>query len=459
MEDKSSSKVAQKGDTISVWMKLGYGVGDFSFNLGYQTTAFFLLYFLTDVFAISAAAAGSIFLVSKLWDAVSDPLMGFITDKTKSRWGSKRPYLLFGALPMGAMVFLLFYAPALSNDMKILYGFATFILFCTAITVVNVPYGALTASLSLDAHERSRISAFKMSAALVGTLVAAGATKPIVGLFSNEVEGFRYMGLIYGVIIVIILLITFASVKERVKVKKEENEPFLKNFSVIVKNTPFLVLTINTIIYMIAINVMANMVNYYFKYNLDSEELIPVAFICLFVTAIIFIPIFVFISKYKGKKFGYNIGVIVLAIVLVLMFLFGEHGVTINIIFMIFAGVGISTIFLFPWAMIPDTVEYSEWKTGLRREGILYGVFFFSFKLGAAIAGFISGTTLDLYGYVANVQQTDEVLFGIRFTLTMVPLMALVIGFIILSFYPINNKFHKQILSELDELKVADNNP
>ena len=436
---------------VPLKMKFGYGSGDFALNLGYQVCALFLIYYFTDVFMISAAAAGSIFLFSKLWDAVSDPLMGIISDHTKSRWGRKRPYLLFGSFPLGLAVFLLFFGPDLSETMRIVYGAATFILFCTAITVVTVPYGAMTADLTLDTTERNTISGFRMTFALLGTLFAAAVTKPLVMAFADEATGFRIIGAVYGVIVAVVILITFATVRERVAHVDEKKQPFKENLRVIFANKPFLLLAASTTLYMITVNMLAAVVNYYFKYNLKAEGLIPIAFLALFVTAALCIPIFVIISNRFGKKIGYNIGMSTLGFALVAIFFLGEKSMALTMILFVLAGVGMSSVFLFPWSIVPDTVEYSEWKTGLRREGTLYGFYFFCFKLGSAIAGFLAGWGLNIAGYVANVEQSAGSLMGIRILITFVPLIFIILGMILISFFPIDEKMHRQIVAQISK--------
>jgi len=251
------------GDTerVPLGVKFGYGIGDFAFNLAFQVTAVFLIYFYTDVFLVSAAVAGTIFLVSKIWDAAFDPVMGYICDHTKSRWGKKRPYLLFGSILLGISLVLLFAGPNLSESDRVLYAFFTFIFFCSAISVANVPYGALTADLSLDTRERSSISGYRMTFALLGTLTAAGVTKLLVSSFGNELTGFRAMGVIYAVIIVVILLVTFATVKERGFSSGEIKQSFKKDLALVVKNGPFLILTGATLLVMVAVNTLAAVVN------------------------------------------------------------------------------------------------------------------------------------------------------------------------------------------------------
>ncbi len=445
----SGVNTVEVSERVSLGMKFGYGIGDFAFNMAFQVTALYLIYFYTDVFMISAAVAGTIFLVSKVWDAVFDPVMGYVCDHTKSRWGKKRPYLLFGSILLGISLVLLFAGPNLSESDRVLYGFFTFIFFCSAITVANVPYGALTADLSLDTRERSSISGYRMTFALLGTLVAAGVTKLLVQSFGNELTGFRAMGVIYAVVIVVILLVTFATVKERGFSSSEIKQSFKKDLALVVKNGPFLILTGATLLVMVAVNTLAAVVNYYFKYNLQAEGMIPVAFLILFVTAAIFLPLFVFISNKRSKKFAFSIGMAIFAIALVLLYFFGEKGLQYTIPILFVAGVGMATVFLCPWAMIPDTVEYSEWKTGFRREGIIYGFFWVSFKIGAAIAGFIAGQGLSLANYIPNVAQSEGTLSMIRLLITVVPVVFILAGMALISRYPIDAEMHRKMLDEI----------
>jgi glycoside/pentoside/hexuronide:cation symporter, GPH family len=445
-------------DRLPVRMKLGYGVGDLSFNIAYQTTALYLIFFFTDVFGIAAGAAGMIMFYSKIWDAVIDPGMGYITDHTKSRWGSKRPYILLGTIPLGITFMLLFYSPSLgSENLKIAYGLVTFILFCTAITIVNVPYGALTADLTLDSNERSVVTGYRMTFAILGALVAAGATLPVVGLFGkgDQVLGFRYMSIAYAVLIMIVLVVTFFSVKERVAHPKEEILSLAENLRVIFSNKPFLILAAGTVSHLTAVLTTAAVVNYYFKYNLKNEAMIPVAFLCLFVTAIAFMPLFVKLSTRKSKKYAYNLGIGSFAVVLVLIFFFGERNIYLTLFLFFLGAAGMAANWLSAWSMVPDTVEYSQWKTGLRREGIIYGAFFFCQKFPAALAALIVGLVLKHVGYTANTEQTPESLMGIRLLLTLIPVGFIVLGIVFISMFPISAETHARMLSEIQKREAS----
>jgi GPH family glycoside/pentoside/hexuronide:cation symporter len=450
-------------DRVPLGMKVGYGIGDFGANLVFLATLFYLLYYFTDVLGIPPEVAGIIVLVSKFWDAVSDPMMGTLSDRTNSRWGKKRPYLLFGAVPLGITVFLLFYSPDFSGagtaapDYRIWWALFTYVLFCTAITIVNVPYAALTASMTRDSHERSVITGFRMTFGIIGTLVAAGATLPLVGLFGagDQIIGFRTVGIIYGALIMLTSLVTFIAVRERVNPVGETaaKTPLKKTITTVMMNRPFILLVSATLMFMIGMNTLAAVVTYYFKYNLDAENLVAVANLCIFIPALLSLPLFIFIGKKVSKKFAYNLGMGAVGVMLLLIFFFGEANIYLTFVFLVVAGIGLCTNWLSPWAIIPDTVEYSEWKGGIRQEGTLYGIFYFVFKFGAAVAGFLAGQILSLTGYVANQPQTETALMGIRSLLTIIPLVFIVAGIVILSFFPIDARMHRHIIEQIREKK------
>jgi len=458
----SSTTAAGSGpgaERVPARMRYGYAIGDFGANLAFQVTGFYLLFFFTDVFAVAPALAGSIILYAKIWDAITDPVMGSIADRTKSRWGRFRPYLLFGALPLGLTVFLLFLSPGLGEAGRYFYGLVTFIAFATAITVVNVPFLAMTPSLTRDSHERSVITGYRVFFGILGSLAAAGATLPLVGAFggTDKVAGFRAVGLVYGAVVALATLVTFFTVRERVADPPRAKVGVKEALGAVLGNGPFLILTAGTFLHMIAMNTMSVVVNYYFKYNLKMEGMIPVAFGSLFVAAGLSLPLFVLISKRTGKKIAYNIGMGIVAAMLVVIFLAGDRtlrigGLSVPVIFpiLVVTGIGLSTNWLSPWSMIPDTVEYAEWKTGVRREGVLYGLFYFVFKFGTALAGYLVGSVLSLYGYVANVEQTARALGGIRIVMTVVPFILLAAGILCISFFPISAERHRKMVSEIE---------
>ncbi|MBN1880756.1 MAG: MFS transporter [Deltaproteobacteria bacterium] len=445
-------------EIVPTGMKIGYGVGDFAHSLAFNLPAFYLIYFYTDVFHLPAAAAGLVVFIAKLWDAGVSPTMGYLVDHTKSRWGNKRPYLLFGPLPVAISIVLLFYCPDIGGSFaRTAYALITFMLFCTLMTMITVPYGALTPALTTDSHQRAVLSAYRMVFAVVGTLVGAGATMPLVGLLgAGSVNlGFRRVGFLFGAIVLTIVLITFATVKERIQTEIQRSS-FRETLSLIRKNKPFLILAAGVMMYQIAINTMSGVVVYYFKYNLHAEHLVPVAFITMLGTSACSIPLFLYISKKRGKRFAYNFGMGIMAAMSVPLFFFGENNIAVSLVIFVIVGIGVATVYLSPWSMIPDTVEYLEWKTGHRREGMHYGFFQFAFKLSVAIPGAMAGLVLRIVGYVPNEEQTDLALLGIKLLLTFIPLMFVFIGMYLISRYPIDDQFHKRMVSDIALRKASE---
>ena len=446
---RGTASAPRSSERLGLGVKLGYGIGDFGFNLLVLAAAVHLMFFFTDVYLISAAAAGTISLASKIWDAVIDPGLGMLVDRTHTRWGGKRPYLLFGAVPVGLSVFLLFLGPSLPPSGKIVYSAASFIFFCTALSIANIPYTALSASITLDSRARSSLSAWRMSLAIVGTLVAAGATRLLVDLLPSKLAGFRLVGAVYGLVAAAILLATFFSVRERVVVEREESASFKQSIRVITANPPYLLLTSAMFLFMIAVGMTASGVNYLFKYNLRAESSASLALLALLGTSFLFIPVYLQLANRTSKRLSFVVGMSILAAVLAALYFVGDRSVGLTIGLFVVGGVGMSAIYFCPWAMLPDTVEYSQLKQGVRREGILFGFFFLAQQLGSAVALFIQGMGLNAAGYVANAEQNARSLAGIRLLMSLVPLAFVLAGIVLISFYSISSERHRQILQEI----------
>jgi len=460
MSYDSASPVA--AERLSTGAKAGYGVADFGMGLAFNLPAFFLLYYLTDVFAIPAVAAGLILFFTKIWDSLISPAMGYLSDYTVTRWGRKRPYLLYGALPAAFSIALVFWSPPIaSTGWRILYSAGAFAMFCTCMTVMIIPYGALTADMTADPHERSVLSAYRMVFAIAGTLVGAGATRPLVVWLGGgtdaaaEALGFRVVGMVFGGVMALTVLVSFFSVRERTTGADGPRSLLWKDLGVIFHNRPFIILTLGVTMFQVALNTMSGVVVYYFKYNLNAEHMIPAAFLCLMASSVVSIPFFLWLSKTRGKKFSYNLGMAFMGALSVPIFIYSERSIPLTLALFTLVGLGLGTVYLSPWAMVPDTVEYSEWKTGLRREGILYGFFFFSYKLSVALPGLLVGTVLRMVGYVPNSAQSPAALLGIKSLLTLAPLGFVVIGIIIISRFPIDDEMYRRMTREIRERNNA----
>jgi GPH family glycoside/pentoside/hexuronide:cation symporter len=323
-------------------------------------------------------------------------------------------------------------------------------------TVIIVPFSALTADMTVDPHERSVLSAFRMVFAVAGTLAAAAATRPLVvllggGGIAGEVKGFRIVGVLYGAVLALAVLVTFALIRERTHTDRDARFSLRDDLKVVLHNRPFIILTLGVMMHQTALNTMSTVVVYFFKYNLRAEAMIPVAFLCLMVSSVASIPFFLWLSKTRGKKYSYNLGMGILAAFAVPIYLYADRSMAAALAFFFVVGLGIGTTYLSPWSMIPDTVEYSQWKTGLRREGTLYGVFYFSYKLSVAVPGLLVGAVLKMSGYVPNSAQGPGALLGIKALLTVVPMVFVIAGIVLISRFPITDELHRRMVREIRE--------
>lgn len=439
---------------IKLRSKIGFGLGDLGFNIGVQATALILIKFYTDTLLIGASMAGIVVLVSKIIDAITDPAMGMIADRTHSRWGKFRPYLLFGAIPFGLSFFLLLNAPvALPLTGRIIYAFATYIFFCLMLTVTNVPYQSLLPVMTDDTDERVSFSSFRSIGGIVGVLIAAVAIESIVSMFGQggEVTGYRVAGIITAVIMVITTLVCFATTREIVTPKKETKTSIMENLKLLISNKPFMVLWFGVIFIMIGVNTIAATVFYYFEYVMLDAGMGTIGFLLCFLAAIACMPMYSKLSKAKSNKFSYILGSALMCVGILFIFAVGTSSVILAVVGLVIFGIGLSSNYLCPWAMVANTVEYSQYHTGIRKEGTFYGMFFLVIKLSAAIAGFIVGQVLAAGAYVPNlVIQADSAVLSIRLLMSIIPAALMTIGFIILTKYSITSQSHREMVAKIN---------
>ena len=464
-EGISRSEGIPPEERVPIKAKIGYAVGDFGANFQFQSVTIFLLIYFTDTFGLNPADVGLIFLVSKIWDAISDPTMGYLSDRTESRWGKRRPYLLFGAIPLGITLFLLYAAPPIeSYGWKIVYAVTTFIAVLTAYTVVNVPYGALTANMTLDSRERANLTGFRMMGAIMGTLLVATITRPLVGSFPNQIIGFRVMGVIYGLAIAICSLVTFFSVRERHHAGASSGGLKFKDLLTVIKNAPVVLLFLGIFFHYAGHFIFLASVSYFFKYVLKEESFIPAGFFFLYCSAAVMLPFMVTISNRWSKKLMFNGGMALFAIGSLCLFFVHSYSFALLSCIYIVLGLGLSAVYQGPWSTIPDTVEYVEWKTALRREGVIYGIFFFGMKLSAGFSGFVVGKVLAWGGYLQPAKgqatavltaQPDSALTAIRISTTLLPMASVLLGMLFIFLYPINHRVHSRITREINARKAS----
>jgi glycoside/pentoside/hexuronide:cation symporter, GPH family len=441
-------------ERISKREKLAYGGGDLASNFIFTTVNTFLLVFYTDVVGIAPAVAGAILLGARFWDAVNDPIMGMMVDRTRTRWGKFRPYLLFGAIPFGLVAVLTFSSPAFLGDTgRIVYAVITYVLLGMVYTAVNTPYGALTSAMTQDPTERTNISAVRMFMAILGALIVSTLIPVLVPIIGggDPTRGYPLTMAIFSVLGVALLFWTFSAVKERVKdVSATGKVSFRDFFSVIAKNDQLLLLSVVFLVLFTNNTIVGSVGVFFFTYVLGDVTLFSLYSLANFVPLLVGIPLMAVVAARIGKKKTMIIGLLISLAGPIAILLFTQNFVAL-LAFRVIASIGASAGVAIVWGLVPDTVEYGQWKTGVRAEGATYSIVGFFFKLGVALGGIIPGLVLQAAGYVANVPQTERSLTAIIGLYSWVPIIITLIGLGCLLFYRLNEEYYEKILRELGQ--------
>jgi len=433
-------------EKLSVKTKLGFGVGDLGGNLLFTVLGFWALNYLTDSVGLSAALAGAALMAGKLWDAFVDPFVGLVSDRTRSRWGRRRPYLLLGALPLGGALALFFTAPGLTDQTALFFwALGLFALLNTAYSFVSIPYGSLTPELTADYHERTSLNGYRFGFAVIGTILGAALVQPLLGLFpGNTKAGFTTVGVVFGSVVALTALITGFSVRERATVPQAATRSIWKSWVGVFQNRPFRIILGSYFLQLIGLNFLSGMLVYYFKYVLGNEAATTLAMLLLLVVAGVFIPVSVLFSKRFGKVRTYQVSLAILAIAALTVSLFGASaGTGFVLAVMTGAGVGMGFGYVPPYAIIPDTIEVEARKTGSREEGAYYGLWNFAVKISqtGALAG--TGFLLSSAGYVANQPQGPASLMVIQALIGPVPAFFFLAAALLLLKYPLDEKTYE----------------
>lgn len=450
---KESSSLSKHSNQISFGGKIGYGIGETALNFLVGGISNYLFFFYTDVFGITAGAVGMLMLISRIWDAINDPMMGVIVDRTQSRLGKYRPYILFGAAPVAIFTVLTFTTPNLSPAGKLIWAYITFNCWGMAFTAVAVPYNALATSLTTDSQERSTLSSIKTIFAALGSMLVVVLAKPMTEALGSTLQsGYTITFGIFGVLAFVIFMLCFIFTKER-SVLSSSHVPknFREQFRSLAGNRPLFSLIMFFIFFQIAFSLFRTVELYYFKYVLERDKLFTMAVLIGSLCSVVGMVIMPFIVKKLDKKRTALLGGTVGCLFFLLMYLVpGNIPVALT-------GIALSYFFLaIPYSLlfgiIPDTVEYGQWKTGIRAAGFIISIFTFTQKAGMAIAAALLGWLLERIGYVANQPQTSETIHGILLMRTIVPMALIVIGMLLFLFYNLTRERHKQLL---EELKIA----
>lgn len=426
--------------------KLAYGLGDTGSNIVFQVVIAFMMFYYTDVFGITAAEAGTLMLVVRAFDAITDPLMGALADRTKSRWGRYRPYLLWMAIPFSLLTIIAFITPDISHSSKLIYAYITYSLMMLAYTAINIPYSALGGILTDDIQERASVQAWRFAMAKVGGLIIALLTLPLVSYLGqgDEQLGFTLAMTILSLIAMSCFLACFAFTKERAQVIVEKVSIKTDIFSVL-KNDQWRILALVTFFLLISVAMRGGVMPYYVTYYLGDESLVS-----LFMTASMIGGIIGALSSNWMIKFICKVKLMKLACLgititsTIVFFIPGDKAylsLSIVLLTQFFHMIFIPLLF----SSVPDTVDYSLHKTGTGPMAMSFSGHLLSLKFGIAIGGALTGWMLAGYGYEANVQQTEKALDGIIIIFAASPALGALIAYALLHLYKLDNKWAKSI--------------
>lgn len=451
-KSKDKSKTNSKA-SLSWLERIGYGLGDMSYNIVFQFVNAYLLFYYTDVGGIHPTVIATLFLVVRVLDAIFDPIMGVILDKTNTRWGRARPYLLWVSLPFALFTFLCFTTPHFGPTGNIIYAYITYILLGMSFSMQTIPVNSLTGRITNDVQERTVLTTTRMILVYIGILLSIACATPLATALGgeNQALGFQMTALVYAIVSIVLNLFSFFTVRERIVPKKSKKHGMKMTLSVLIKNKPLLILASSFLAFAIGFNIKLSTMVYYFTYNVDQKELVFFGTVLFFGAALIsnvFIPV---VSEKWGRK---NVMIISAAISLVSYV--GLHftpysSITFILIWLFASGFFTTPLNTLAWGMIADCVDYAEWKTGVRADGVVISSMSFTNKLGVALAGSFSAIYLGIAGYVPNAEQTVTSLNAIKNMNALIPGLFILLSIIIICFYPLTEKGYKKMISELEK--------
>jgi GPH family glycoside/pentoside/hexuronide:cation symporter len=471
----SAAEVQPETEKLSFREKAAYGLGDTASNFYWQMFVNFLLFFYTDVFGISAAAAGTMFLVVRAWDTAIDPIMGIMADRTHTRWGHYRPYLLWGSAPLALMGVVMFTTPELGGHARLIYAYVTYSLVMVAYSFINIPYSALMGVISPHSLERTSVSSYRFVLAYGGMFMVQGLTLPMVRFFGrgNDQKGFPMAMVMFGILAIVLFLITFAFTRERVQPAEPKASAIKDDLKDLARNLPWIMTCFIGLFAVCYTSLRFGAVLYYFKYyvggyhlereiaghvfsySFDSGSLASLFMTLGTVGVIAGAALARPLAQWLGGKRRAYILLMTTASILTVAFYFIPRE---QIILIFVCHLLISTLFAptspLLWAFYADTADYSEWTTGRRATGLVFSAASFSQKLGWAIGGALAGWLLAYFGFRANVAQSDQVQTGVRYMMSFIPAAAGFLSAAAVFFYKLDDAFIERIEYELKQRKT-----
>ncbi|XPF94795.1 MFS transporter [Colwellia sp. RE-S-Sl-9] len=436
---------------LSLKEKLGYACGDVASNFYWRVFDVFLFIFYTDVFGIPAAAVGTMMLVTRLVDAFSDPLMGALADRTQTKYGKFRPYLLWGILPLAAAGVLTFTVPDLDESGKLVWAYVTYIFMMLAYTFINVPYGALLGVVTGNTQERTTLTSFRFIGAFSGGSLVAFLTPELVSYLGSgdEITGWQLTMGLYGVVAAMLFAFSFYSTKERIKPPANQKTPVIQDLKDLTKNKPWIVLFCLALIIMMTISLRGSTGTFYFKYFVGREDLIGSFSLAYMLSLAVGAASTPLLTKFFDKKSLLTLLMMIVAILSVSFYFVPKDHIELMFTLQILIGLALGPKSPLVFSMYADTADYSQWKTGRRATAMIFSAAAFAQKLGGAIAGAMIGWILASMGYIANQAQTGASEQGIVLLMTLIPGVIAIVAVVVIRFYPLTDEQQKQIQHDL----------
>ncbi|WP_235011009.1 MFS transporter [Aquimarina sp. AU119] len=450
--------------------KVGYGFGDFASSMFWKLFSMYLLFFYTDVFGISAAMVGTMFLVTRIFDGVNDPIMGIIADRTNTKWGKFRPYLLWMAIPFAIIGILTFTTPDLETPHKLIYAYITYTLMMIVYTTVNVPYASLLGVMTSNIKERTSLATYRFVFAFAGSILVLAFAEPLVSIFSktdsgieDAAKGWQYAVIIFGIIAALLFYFTFSFTRERISPPKGQKISLTSDLKDLAKNKPWFILLGAGVCSLIFNSLRDGSTIYYFKYYFENQDAFHLPVINVDITYstlylvlgqianIIGVVLAKPVSSRIGKKDTFLFAMILATILSCIFFWFKESNIELIFIFQFLISICAGIIFPLLWSMYADIADFSEWKTGRRATGLIFSSSSMSQKMGWTLGGALTGWMLAYYGFEANAVQTEDAKVGIRMMLSFIPAIGAIGSAIFIYFYKLDDQFVLQINKELTE--------
>ena len=453
---------------IKLKEKIGYGFGDMASSMFWKLFGSYLMIFYTDVFGLPAAVVGTLFLVTRVWDSAFDPIVGVVADRTHSRWGKFRPYLLFMAIPFSVIGVLTFVTPSFGDNGKLVYAYVTYSLMMMVYSAINVPYASLLGVMSDNPKERNTLSTYRMAFAYIGSFIALLLFMPMVNFWSGhskeiaaQQQGWTLAVAVIAVMCALLFIGCFAFTRERVKALHEKQAPLKEDLKDLWKNRPWWILLGAGVAALVFNSIRDGATVYYFKYFIVEEDFQTISFFGVsFVLSGLYLSVGQIaniagvilaapISNRIGKKQTYMGSMAIATVLSILFFWFDKDNLALIFTFQILISICAGSIFPLLWSMYADCTDYSELKTGNRATGLIFSSSSMSQKFGWAIGSALTGWLLSYFGFVANEVQQAEAIQGIKMFMSFLPAAGTLLSIVFISMYPLSEKKMLEISAAL----------